>query len=107
MNYEKRKQQMMTAAEAYAEEVSYKDEHDLCSTLNVFCAGWRAADSHPAWIPVEERNPDEGQVVLIYSKGGDVCVTCYKNGAFNCSPLFQAINVTHWMEIVPPQRKEE
>ena len=65
--------------------------------------GW----NNPHWIPVEEELPkEEGQVVLIYSKGGDVCVTFYKNGAFNCSPLLQAINVTLWMPIVPPRKEE-
>ena len=39
---DKSEEKMMEAAEAYAESVGYKDEHDLISILNVFCAGWRA-----------------------------------------------------------------
>ena len=96
-------------AESYAQgyaDVGY-DEDQIASVRDAFIDGAKWADQHPAWISVDERKPNDGQVVLIYSKGGDVCVTCYKNGAFNCSPLFQAINVTHWMEIIPPQGKEE
>lgn len=57
----------------------YLDKHNLIMMVK---AGANWAYSHPQWIPVEEKKPEEGQVVLIYSKGGDVCVTCYKNGAF-------------------------
>lgn len=100
-----REQQMMAAAEAYAESVGYKDENDLCATLNIFCGGWRAADQHPRWIPVEERLPEEGQVVFIYTKHGSVSSVAYKDGAFNLNEVLEAINVTHWMQITPPAKK--
>lgn len=64
--------------------------------------GW----NNPHWIPVEERNPDEGQVVLIHTKGGSVSTACYTDGRFDITELFEAINVTHWMEIVPPRKEE-
>ena len=99
---------MMTASEAYAEEVGYKDEHDLCATLNVFCAGWRAADKHPNWIPVEEELPPphyEGanstDFVLAYD-GYDVMFGYYdfeqKNwhGEDYKEVMFK---ITHWMPL--------
>ena len=64
--------------------------------------GW----NNPQWIPVEEKKPEEGQVVLIYSKGGDVSTARYTNGRFDITQLFAAINVTHWMPIVPPRKEE-
>ena len=104
MNNEQREQQMMTAAEAYAEEVGYKDEHDLCATLNVFCAGWRAADQHPAWIPVEEELPKETGWYLVATP----TLNSKIDVALWDGKWFRLITITHWMPLpVPPQRKEE
>ena len=58
------------------------------------------------WIPVEEELPKEGQVVLIHTQGGSVSTACYTDGRFDITELFQAINVTHWMPIVPPRKEE-
>ena len=63
-------------------------------------------DQHPQWIPVEERLPEEGQVVFIYTKHGSVSSVTYKDGAFNLNEVLEAINVTHWMPIVPPRKEE-
>lgn len=122
MSNEKREQQMMDASEAYAEEVGYKDEHDLCSTLNVFCAGWRTADQHPAWIPVEEELPKINDVasswdcsddVYIYLATGSHCVGRYEHDKSTNEFYWvlygvdKDIPVTHWMPLpTPPQRKE-
>lgn len=50
MDKEKREQQMIGEAKAYAEEI-YKDypkdldtKHKIAETIADFCAGWRAAD---------------------------------------------------------------
>ena len=50
MGKEKREQQMIGEAKAYAEEI-YKDypndldtKHKIAETIADFCAGWRAAD---------------------------------------------------------------
>ena len=64
--------------------------------------GW----NNPQWIPVEDRLPEEGQVVLIHTKGGSVSTACYTDSRFDITDLFQAINVTHWMVIVPPKKDE-
>ena len=68
--------------------------------------GYQYAQTHPNWISVEERLPEEGQVVLIHTKGGSVSTACYTDGRFDITELFQAINVTHWMPIVPPRKEE-
>lgn len=71
-----------------------------------FIDGAKWADSHPHWIPIEERLPEEGQVVFIYTKHGSVSSVTYKDGAFNLNEVLEAINVTHWMPIVPPRKEE-
>ena len=79
MRNEKREQQMMDAADAYAAEI-YKDEPDnfhtdeqLCGTISDFCAGWRAADDSK-WIPVEEELPKENgktqQSISVWATNG-------------------------------------
>jgi len=118
MNNENREQQMMAAADAYAAEI-YKDEPDnfhtdeqLCETINDFCAGWRAADQHPHWIPVEERLPEERKVVWVrkhFNKEVLGEFDIYDSAAF-CNGEFQCDNspaVTHWMPIVPPRKEVE
>lgn len=79
MRNEKREQQMMSAVDAYAEEI-YKDEPDnfhtdeqLCETINDFCAGWRAADSHPQWYDAQGDNvPEYGREVIVIGRDGKV-----------------------------------
>ena len=110
---------MMTSAEAYAAEI-YMDEPDdfdtdeqLCETINDFCAGWRVADQHPNWIPVDERLPKFDEQVLVYGLCPNGCRLFY----VDC--LIQDINdngypkwdddtiiPTHWMPIVPPRKEE-
>ena len=111
MSNQKREQQMFDEAKAYAEEI-YKDypnglntKHKIAETIADFCAGWRAADNGK-WIPVEKELPKEGQVVLIHTKGNSVSTACYTDGRFDITELLEAINVTHWMEIVPPRKEE-
>ena len=102
-----REQQMMDASEAYAAEI-YKDEPDnfhtdeqLCETINDFIAGWRAADQHPQWIPVEEELPKEEGKYMFRLSNGDMCYETYY-------PKLKLLdNVTHWMPIVPPRKEDK
>ena len=107
MRNEKREQQMMDAADAYAAEI-YKDEPDnfhtdeqLCETINDFCAGWRAADQHPHWIPVEEKLPEEDGKYLFYDEVLGHEVSIYYDG------VTIVPSVTHWMPLPEAPRKEE
>lgn len=107
MNKE-REEQMRKAAWEYAEENGVDCSHDMTCICD-FCAGWRAADSIPNWIPVEERLPDEGQEVVAWHKIDCQWHRCiFEVGWFVHFPVvFEKENITHWMEIQPPQRKEE
>lgn len=90
------------------------DRHNLIQMVK---QGAEWADSHPRWIPVEERLPEETEVVLGVREGG-TDVEMYKFMGFNEStntfdwewhPYYRAVvdNVTHWMEIVPPRKEEK
>jgi len=72
MSNEKREQQMMNAANAYIKEYSFNNGAEVAEAITDFCEGWRAADQHPHWIPVEERKPQERGHYLVYSQFGDV-----------------------------------
>lgn len=113
MSNEKREQQMMDAADRYADEVC--DESctgaQVAETINDFCAGWRAADSHPQWIPVEERLPPRAEksftfsdYVLVCDNIGYMDTACYN---FEKNRWDWLNNVTHWMPLPQPPRKEE
>lgn len=119
MSDEKREQQMMDAADRYADEVC--DESctgaQVAETINDFCAGWRAADSHPNWIPVEEEPyppkknkwDKKSEEVLIYGLWMGYPVRLfgtyhYDINEWSANGLIS--NITHWMPIVPPRKEE-
>lgn len=108
MSNENREQQMMDAAEAYAaglysdESVCFSTEENICETINDFCAGWRAADSHPQWIPVKEELPKKDGKYLFYDEVLGHEVSIYYDG------VTLVPSITHWMQMPqPPQGKED
>ena len=81
--------------------------------MSAYIQGWKAADSHPQWIPVEERLPKFDEQVLVYGLCPNGCRLFY----VDC--LIQDINdngypkwdddtiiPTHWMPIVPPRKED-
>lgn len=100
---EKREQQMMDAADMYADEVcdeSCTGAH-VAETINDFCAGWRAADSYPNWISVEDELPKEKGAYLFHFDDGQTRVEGY------FPELHLSKCVTHWMEIQPPRKEDK
>ena len=107
MNNEKREQQMMDAAEAYVEEVGYTDDNDMCCTMNDFCAGWRAADAHPQWIPVDEYpKVDNDCTLLVLYVDGTIDICDYYGDFYDYTGENVTRNVTHWMSLPAEPRKE-
>lgn len=110
MSNEKREQQMMAAADRYADEVC--DESctgaQVSETINDFCAGWRAADSHPAWVSVEERLPEENTAPIVCidlsDKFGEETIL-YDSVVYDGNGFHTPYKVTHWMQITPPVKK--
>lgn len=105
-----REEQMMTAADAYAagayadEPVCFSTEEAICETINDFVAGWRAADSHPQWIPVEEELPKEENAYLV-SDGDGVLYGYFIEGRWAPTELNETC--THWMPLPAAPRKED
>ena len=98
MSNEKRLQQIRDAA-----RYKYPDERIH------FIEGAEWADSHPAWVSVEERLPKRmskksrfSETVLVYNKAGFKDVTYYdfEEKAWRWAP-----GVTHWMQITPPVKE--
>ena len=109
MSNEKREQQMMDAADRYADEVC--DESctgaQVAETINDFCAGWRAADRLPHWIPVEEYpKVDISCTLLVHYVDGTIDICDYYGDFYDYTGENVTRNVTHWMPIVPPRKEE-
>lgn len=111
----KREEQIANAAYDYIKSDAVGAEYTHLA-FGDFINGAKWADSHPHWIPVEERLPGEGQVVLGVREGG-TDVEMYKFMGFNEStdtfdwewhPYYRAVvdDVTNWMEIVPPRKED-
>ena len=82
-----------------------------------FELGAKWADQHPQWISVEEKLPEETEVVLGVREGG-TDVEMYRFMGFNESantfdwewhPYYRAVvdDVTHWMPLPAAPRKED
>lgn len=120
-----REEQMMAAADAYAagayadEPVCFSTEEAICETINDFVAGWRAADSHPQWIPVEEELPPAScgvisDPVLVFIGNNTGWCGYIREGFYNhAAKEWSYMNrgrthkVTHWMPIVPPRKEDK
>ena len=119
MSNEKREQQMMDAADRYADEVC--DESctgaQVAETINDFCTGWRAADSYPNWISVEDELPpfthpegasvkNTSDYVLVYN-GYMVYISRLVGGEIKWWEDNRDVHPTHWMPIVPCKKGGE
>lgn len=67
------------------------------------CFARGKADAEQAgWIPVGERSPEEGAVVLV-SEGADLYRAYREDGQWMAlSSAFPRAKVTHWMPLPPP-----
>ena len=115
MSNEKREQQMMDAADRYADEVcdeSCTGAH-VAETINDFCAGWRAADSQPQWIPVEDELPPENgktqQSISVWATNGLMSGEFrYNFDTKTWTDMWgDSFDITHWMLLPQLPRKEE
>ena len=114
MSNEQREQQMMDAADRYADEVC--DESctgaQVAETINDFCAGWRAADSYPNWISVEDELPKENgktqQSVSVWATDGLTSGEFrYNFDTKTWTDMWgDPFDITYWMPLPQPPRKE-
>jgi len=127
MTREQQMQDMMTAAFwRDIEEGNQPDNGDAIEIAKTYerayQQGWRDADQHPHWIPVEERLPRINDVASTWDCSDDVyvylatrscCVGRYENDKLTNEFYWvlygvdKDIPVTHWMEIVPPRKEDK
>ena len=97
MSNDKRLQQIRDAA-----RYKYPDERIH------FIDGAKWADSHPAWVSVEERTPEENTAPLVRmdltEKFGEETIL-YDVVVFDGNGFHTTYKVTHWMQITPPVKK--
>jgi len=102
----KREEQIKEAARQRADQ--YDHPSKWSDTYYGFIDGAKWADSHPQWIPVEEKLPEENEEVLAYNSLYNEKYLCvYHNGKFEdyLGELGKGA-VSHWMPIVPPRKEE-
>ena len=97
MSNEQRLQQIRDAA-----RYKYPDERIH------FIDGAKWADSHPAWVSVEERMPEENEEVLAYNAENEEVIACdYHHKMFHCWPEAFNESISHWMPLpTKPVNKE-
>ena len=109
----KREEQIKEAAAKYCATYGI-GEADVFDTVADFVEGAEWADSHPHWIPVEERLPkhkveDNGLItyeeVLVCLNDGYVTTDCYDDTRKKW--LGYNGDVEYWMPTPQPPRKEE
>ena len=110
-----REEQIKEAAHEYIQSDSVAAGNELLA-FGDFINGAKWADNHPQWIPVDERLPEKGKDVLVWSSGSDVPMAGYywhwnwqrKQHMFyvyNDRNMWG--NITHWMPIVPPRKEDK
>lgn len=83
--------------------------HNGMDRCNLYDRGYQQGrtDAEPKWIPVEERLPDKGEVLVCTGKGN--IYTSIVGGCFWVSHLayrFGADKITHWMPLPKPPQKQ-
>ena len=96
-----REEQIQQAAEALEIKV-------ISNPWTLFQKGAEWADSHPHWILVEERFPEENTTPLVRMDLSDKFneeTIIYDVVVFDQNGFHTPYKVTHWMEIHPPRKE--
>ena len=109
MSDKKREEQIKEAARQRADQ--YDHPSQWSDTYYGFIDGAEWADSHPQWIPVEERLPEphfadtSSNWVLVCTTKGGIFIDSY-NHKHNewCN---NRTSITHWMPLPEAPRKED
>lgn len=101
----------MKASREYAKMVSNDDETPTqrANRARDFECGAMWANSHPAWVNVEERLPEENTAPLVrmdLTEKFDEETILYDVVVFDGNGFHTPYKVTHWMEIIPPRKEE-
>lgn len=98
-----------TAAEGKEFSVLVNKQRRTMSAYEIgFIEGAEWADSHPAWVSVEDELPKENTAPIVRmdltEKFGEETIL-YDVVAFDGNGFHTPYRVTHWKQIVPPAEK--
>jgi len=102
-----REEQIKEAAKQRADQ--YDHPSKWSDTYYGFIDGTKWADSHPAWVSVEEKLPEENTAPLVrmdLTSKFDEETILYDVVVFDRNGFHTPYKVTHWMEIQPPKEEE-
>ena len=106
MSNKQREQQIKEAARQRANQ--YDHPSKWSDTYYGFIDGAKWADSHPAWVSVEVKMPEENTAPLVRmdltEKFGEETIL-YDVVVFDRNGFHTTYRVTHWKQIVPLVKK--
>lgn len=87
------------------EALKYAESETLNAEALAFIAGMKMADTHPNWIKVEDRLPDEYKDVLVFCPFGfiDNLYVAHVDGIDFFTSDGAWVRPTHWMPIFLPK----
>lgn len=87
-----------------------------CSTevLHALAFALRWCDQHPAWISVDDELPPKDYILpdmsidVLVTNGNYICKSCYDYsiGGWLDDDFMRLDNITHWMPMPQPPKKE-
>lgn len=99
-----------------AHDYNKKSHQNYAKEVNLRWLGWKQAKRHTLksnnWISVNDRLPENEQIILIYSnfwiEKTRICTSQFIDGRFLTYPSFQeTVNVTHWQPLPNPPMEIE
>lgn len=104
-----RKADLLEAAVAvYMFDPAYRNKRrDMDIAVRAFVNGGHYADTHPAWVSFGQEKPNEMQLVLACTSGGEILIGQWNGEVFvNHRAIGETKGeVTHWMPLPNPPKK--
>ena len=92
----------------------YESEHDLWLDMRMEVIHAPTLTPPNEWVSVEEKLPNDKQIVLFHQKNGFIYCAEYFAGNSLCSPswfidcnCWEAKEVTHWMPLPKSPKEDE
>lgn len=84
----------------------HREHYDSIETVNEACRMGMEALRRTRWIPVEEENPPEGELILC-SDGNVVFQGMFAAGIWVLDNVVRGLQPTHWMLLPEPPEAEQ
>lgn len=85
--------------------LEHRKHYDSIETVNEACRMGMEALKRSRWIPVEEENPPEGELILC-SDGNVVFQGMLASGVWVLDNVVRGLQPTHWMPFPEPPGME-